>query len=263
MRQLIPEKSQKKYEKQYKNFKKWQNENNINEVSETIMLAYFSDISKRVKHSSIWSYYSMLKSMLALKDNVDISKYSTLLTLIKTLTKDYKPKKSKALEPGAIIDFLKDAKPDMLLVKVVAIIGLFGACRVEELYKLRITDVEDRGAAMIVSVTDAKDKVDRSFCITDNECGVSFLEIIREYLRLRPKNLCHDKFFLTYRNESCINQPVGINALYKMPKIIADYLKLDNPEQYSGHCFRRSAQTMLVKYGTVLNTVKRGGGIRK
>ena len=45
-----------------------------------------------------------------------------------------------------------------------------------------------------------------------------------------------------------------------MPRIIARFLKLPNPELYTGHCFRRSSVTQLANSGGDLTTIKRHGG---
>ncbi|KAJ8914397.1 hypothetical protein NQ315_017487 [Exocentrus adspersus] len=63
--------------------------------NETVLLAYLSEKAKKVKPSTLWSYYSMLKSTLLVNDNCDISKYSKLIALLKKLCDGYKPKKSK------------------------------------------------------------------------------------------------------------------------------------------------------------------------
>ena len=42
-----------------------------------------------------------------------------------------------------------------------------------------------------------------------------------------------------------------------MPKIIATFLKLPNPELFSGHCFRRSSASHLANTGGDLVTIKR------
>ena len=40
-------------------------------------------------------------------------------------------------------------------------------------------------------------------------------------------------------------QPMGINCLYKIPRYMADLCGLENPEQFTGHSFRRTALTTL------------------
>lgn len=258
---LLPQKSRMMYEKEYQSFKKWKSIKNINGVSEKILLAYFSEKSKKAMPSSLWSYYSMLKRTLLVNENCDISKFSKLTTLLKNLSGGYKAKKSKILESDDIIKFLREAPDDVyLLMKVIAIFGVHGATRSDELYKLEVFNVDDRKSVIIVSLSDTKTKQDRSFCITDKKSGVSFLEIVRKYIALRPKNVPHSKFFVNYRQQKCTTQPVGINTIYSIPKKIADFLKLANSEMYTGHCFRRSSATMFANSGADLVKVKRLGG---
>lgn len=71
---LLPEKSRMIYEREYQSFKKWKIIKNINSVSEKMLMAYFCEKSKKVKPSSLWSYYSMLKRTLLVNENCDISK---------------------------------------------------------------------------------------------------------------------------------------------------------------------------------------------
>lgn len=43
---------------------------------------------------------------------------------------------------------------------------------------------------------------------------------------------------------SQILQVIGKNKISSIPKLIATYLKLPNPELYSGHCFRRTSSVL-------------------
>ena len=258
---LLPQKSRMMYEKEYQSFKKWKSIKNINGVSEKVLMAHFSEKSKKAKPSSLWSYYSMLKRTLLVNENCDISKFSKLTTLLKNLSGGYKAKKSKILVSDDIIKFLTEAPDDVyLFMKVIAIFGVHGATRSDELHKLEVFNVDDRKSVIVVSLSDTKTKQDRSFCITDKKSGVSLLEIVRKYIGLRPKNVPHSKFFVNYRQQKCTTQPVGINTIYKIPKKIAEFLKLPNSEMYTGHCFRRCSATVLTNSGADLVRVKRLGG---
>lgn len=53
---------------------------------------------------------------------------------------------------------------------------------------------------------------------------------------------------------------VGINKIGCVAKTVATFLKLDKPEQYTGHCFRRSSATILADAGADITTLKRHGG---
>jgi hypothetical protein len=65
-----------------------------------------------------------------------------------------------------------------------------------------------------------------------------------------------DRFFLNYQNQKCARQPVDVNKLGSIPKQIAIYLNLKNPELYTGYCFRRSSATILVDAGGDMETLK-------
>ena len=69
-----------------------------------------------------------------------------------------------------------------------------------------------------------------------------------------------NKFFQQYRDGICKNQNIGINTFGGMPKIVAKYLQLENPELYTGHTFRRTSATLLADTGASLLTIKRHGG---
>lgn len=67
-------------------------------------------------------------------------------------------------------------------------------------------------------------------------------------------------FFLRYANQKCTQQCIGINYIGGIPKKIAEFLKLPNAKEYTGHCFRRTSATILVDSGGDLLSLKRLGG---
>lgn len=106
----------------------------------------------------------------------------------------------------------------------------------------------------MITISETKNDLPRKFVI-DGE----FYKIFKKYAALRPENVVSDEFFLCLRDGKCIQQPIGINTFGEMLKIIAEYLKLDEPEKYTGHSFRRTSATMLVDAGSDLLTLKRHG----
>jgi len=68
--------------------------------------------------------------------------------------------------------------------------------------------------------------------------------------------------FVAYRNGRYYAQHVGCHTISAVPKLIAKYLKLENPKNCTGHGLRRSSATMLVESGADLLTLKRHGGWR-
>lgn len=130
-----------------------------------------------------------------------------------------------------------------------------GACRANELYNMKITDLEDLGSAFLVNVPNTKTKITRKFTVTDN-----FYHIIKKYISTRPSYATSPVFFLNYQNGKCTVQRIGINKFTKMGREIAVFLQLPNPEKYSGHSFRRSSATVLVDAGADITALKRHGG---
>lgn len=116
---LLPSKSREIYECAYKRFIKWCEEKNVKTYSENVLLAYFFDLAKVLKSSSLWSQYSMVKATLSLKNGIEIEKFSKLRAFLKRSGDGYSPKKSRVLTSEQIEVFLKDA-PDRkyLMMKV-------------------------------------------------------------------------------------------------------------------------------------------------
>lgn len=134
--------------------------------------------------------------------------------------------------------------------------GYNGACRREELTNMSVDDIEYKSDVIVVTVPKTKTNVKRMFVIAEN----LWINLIKKYASLRPKIVTHRRFFITYRKGYCTVTPIGINTIGKMPKIIAHFLKLPNPELFTGHCFRRSSISHLANKGSDLITIKRHGG---
>ncbi|KAK4887074.1 hypothetical protein RN001_003345 [Aquatica leii] len=251
---LMPTKSRAKYEKEYKNFTTWCDQNNVNSITENVVFAYFQNMTHLKKSSTMWSNYSMLKTCLNINKNIDISKFLKVTVFLKRIFKNYVPKKSKVLEFKHIEKFLVEANDDRYLaMKNALIIGYSGACRREELMLLSIKDIEFKMDSIIVSIPKTKNNVPRVFVITE----LTWINLIKKYYQLRPAHTPHDRYFLTYREGKCSILPIGINKIGKMPKSIATFLNLSNPEDYTGHCFRRSSVSELANRGGDLITIKK------
>ncbi|XP_063903760.1 uncharacterized protein LOC135123197 [Zophobas morio] len=68
------------------------------------------------------------------------------------------------------------------------------------------------------------------------------------------------RLFLNYQNSKCTKQPVGINKISGIPKLIAAYLGLEEPAAFTGHCLRRSSSTIFMDAGGSMEDLKRHGG---
>lgn len=256
---LLPEKSKNKYEHQYKLFSNWCRSKKVKKISESVLLVYISELSKVMKPPTLWGIYSMLKATIRAKDDIDLSQFKKVIAFIKKQNVGHEPKKSKTLTKFQIDEFIRSAPDEhYLMKKCVLILGIAGACRRNELTNMRIGDIEDRGSVLIVKVPDTKTYKYRSFTVTNDE--LDYLNILRNYLKLRPENATSDRLFLRFNKGICINQNVGVNTIAKIPSEVAVFLKLSDPHTYTGHCYRRSSATLLVEAGGDLLQLKRHGG---
>lgn len=116
---LLPEKSKTKYEIVYKKFMDWRTENNIHSFSENVLMAYFGKIAIQFKPSSLWSIYSMLRSVISIKNDVNIANYPKLRAYLKRQSDGFKSKKSKTFSAQDINKFLVEASDtEFLFMKV-------------------------------------------------------------------------------------------------------------------------------------------------
>lgn len=128
-----------------------------------------------------------------------------------------------------------------------------GACRSQELVQLKIEDIK---SGLLVKIHHTKTKKSRSFTVM----GENILKTYRKYLALRPKNFNERRLFIKYQDGVCQRQVVGIHKISSIPQEVAKYLNLENVNEYSGHCLRRSSATLLVDSGGDITSLKRHGG---
>ncbi|XP_063926466.1 uncharacterized protein LOC135140021 [Zophobas morio] len=254
---LLPTKSREVYECAYTRFIKWCEGKKIQTYSENVLLVYFSELATKVKSSTLWSHYSMVKATLNIKNGIEIGKYSKLKAFIKKQGEGYVPKKSRVLTNEQIEVFL-DTAPDFkfLMMKIVVIFGVSGACRCHELLQIKTEDIENIKAGLLVKIPDTKTKKPRSFTVM----GEKYLKFYQKYVALRPKMFNEGRFFIKYVDGMCHRQVVGIHKISAVPQEVAKYLKLENFKEYSGHCLRRTSATLFVDSGGDITSLKRHGG---
>lgn len=231
----------------------WCTEKGVEKVSENVLLTYFSEKAKEFKPSSLWSVYSMLKTTLKIKNDLDISGFHKLTAFLKEKSVGYKPKKSKTLSQDNVRKFLLEA-PDreFLMMKVILIFGITGACRRDELVKMTTDDFKEEGSVLIVTVPNSETNKSRVFTIlndTESKPNLDYVGICKKYFKLRLEKTGSNRLFLKYGKGICMNQAVGKNNIAKIPSDVANYLGLPEPSQYTGHCFRRTSASLLGNAG--------------
>ena len=109
--ELLPAKSRHRYEQVYKLLIDWQNEKKCFSFSEKTLIAYFNEKAKKLKPSSLWTTYSLLRLTLKQNHNVDISSYTKLKGMLRAKETGFVPKQSRTFSTADMAKFFNTA-PD-------------------------------------------------------------------------------------------------------------------------------------------------------
>lgn len=114
---LLPTKSSIVYQAAYQKFIRWCDEKNVHNYSERALLEYFFELETKMKmkSSTMWSQYSMIRSLLNIKHGVDISKYLQLRAYLKKQNEGHVPKKSRGFTKEQFEQFLYEASDERCL----------------------------------------------------------------------------------------------------------------------------------------------------
>ncbi|XP_051167287.1 uncharacterized protein LOC127285356 [Leptopilina boulardi] len=252
---LLPEKSREAYEETYTKFVDWKKANKAI-TSENCLKVYFKMLMKSYKPTTMWSIHSKLKNTIKVHENVSIETYKELTALLSNYSKGYKSTKAKIFTTEEIKTFLNTAPDETYLAhKVVVIFGLSGCCRKGEIYAVKASHITKQGALFAVEIPDTKNNVPRKFIIDS-----VYAPTVQKYLDLRPAKVQRENFFLQYHNGKCTNQVIGINTVGSMPRKVAEFLGLKDPQEYKGHSLRRTSATVLADTGATTLDLQRFGG---
>ncbi|XP_063631753.1 uncharacterized protein LOC134802950 isoform X5 [Cydia splendana] len=239
----LPEKSKERYITTYENFISWQKEKNITSFCEDVLLLYFEEISTKYKPSSLWAIYSMLKSGLKRIHNINMEEYGQLGAFLKELSKGYVCKKVKALTYENVEKFIDEAPDDKYLAtKVALIFGVTGGLRRQELSLLTTNHIDNHGEIFIIKIPHTKNKLQDSFVVPGK-----YYKTVKKYQDLRVASAPSNRFFQAYRDGKCRAQVIGKNKFGKMPKEIAEFLKLPDAKSYTGHTLRSGSRVPVEK----------------
>lgn len=106
---LVPRKSKEQYVKAEQRFKQWLISKNTNKISETTLLAYFKEMLAVKAPTSMWSEYSLLKKMLRVNHDIDISQFTSISELLKQKSRTHTKKKAATFTRGQVEQYLSSA----------------------------------------------------------------------------------------------------------------------------------------------------------
>ena len=186
----------------------------------------------------------------------DISLDSTKVDkLLSIKEKGYAKKKSEIFDRSQIESFLDNAPSETFLnAKAVMVLGVYGCLRSSEIINITSDDIKKDETGYRIFVAAQKSTETRYFRIEGRHAT-----IIDEYDKLRPMKAT-SRFLLTSRKGTLVNSPLGINQIGLIARQVATFLRLLNPDAYTGHCFRRTSATLAANSGIDFVQLKRLGG---
>ncbi|KAJ8974540.1 hypothetical protein NQ317_012832 [Molorchus minor] len=85
--------------------------------------------------------------------------------------------------------FIAEAPDDKyLMFKVVAVMGILGACRREELCQMSLNNIEDLGNTLVVNIPDSKTRVSRTFTVITE----TYIDLYRHCFRRTSASMLVD-----------------------------------------------------------------------
>ncbi|KAJ8675626.1 hypothetical protein QAD02_011412 [Eretmocerus hayati] len=238
--------------------KSWGSSRGTPHISEDSLLVYVRKLflDDGYVASFIKAQLSMTKACIEALDDVDIGSYVNVNSFMRTASKTHKPKKARILTAEQIHNFRNIAQDEeYFLIKVISIIGLIGCCRKSELVYLsmKYLTVSERSILIDIPAEVTKTNTPNTFSIVG-----PFYVIIKRYLHAR-RNIDNDRFFLLYRNGTFIDSACGDRTIGSVPKTVAEFLGLPEPERDTSHSIRRSSATVYAESGCTDTELKLHG----
>ena len=161
---------------------------------------------------------------------------------------------------------LPENTPFVLLRKAIIVISLSGGLRTSELRELDLADIVQKGDVYEVNLQRKKqhgEKKKSMFIIPSSLAShvTNYLLALSATLGdvagplIKGTPVCK-----TTKTSKFVKQPMGKNLLYGIGKDVATKLVLENPESYTGHCFRRTSATMAADGGATAQQMQRACG---
>lgn len=118
---LLPAKSRDQYLNVYETFIKWKTAKGVTTITENVLLAYFGELAKEYKPSTLWAKYSMLKSVININHKINLENFKQLTAFLKQKSRNHQAKKSKIFSSDEMNAFLSDAPDNKYLATKVSI----------------------------------------------------------------------------------------------------------------------------------------------
>ena len=262
LNETIPKNSKELYVKRWLDFMDFMGAPS-RRPNEDDYLQYFDFLHNEKKASSIWSIYSSLNSIHQREFGEKLQVYPRVTQLLKTYNSTYKRKVASVFEGHHIDTFFQMELITAYWVvrKAVVAVAICGGLRCAEVRDIEFSDVIQKENEYEILVVRKKQRgeVKKSKFIVPQPFYLhlaTYLSAVRGALGDDVSGpLIKGAPKLTF-----VNQAMGKNYLSNIGKDVALVLNLEEPERYTGHCFRRTAATMAADGGATTQQLQKAFG---
>ena len=260
MNDTLPQPSKETYNKKWVEFKNFIGEKPTPEEADYIQ--YFDNLhtEKKFKASTIWCTYSMLNAVHQREFGEKLQAYPRVTQLLKSYNLTYERKVASVFNKKAVEDYLSltENTPFVLLRKAIIVTALSGGFRTAEVRDLSFDNLVQKGDTYEVTLQRKKQ---------NGEKKISMF-IIPSSLASHITNYLVALSAAIGGVSGALFKGTPISKLTKMSKFVnqpmvkdvAKKIVLENPEAYTGHCFRRTSATMAADGGATPQQMQRAFG---
>jgi integrase len=267
---MLPKASKEHYERTYEKFNNWRKEKKLEgKTSEKEVFAYLFHMMESGKWQSpgtIWSKFSMLKTMILSQEGLDIKETAMnnkIQTWLKRLSAPHKVKQANMFTKEEVSRYLKEAPASYLDHKLILLVGIYTGLRCDTISRLEWRHIDMANSKVHIFV-DYDSKTDQGangtwFSFPSNSADPAldpFLLFSKYKVMLEKKDtkLTNGRLWLRIIQEKdgtykVTRQVRGKEWISDVPKKVAEYLKLPDAEKYTGHSFRRTCAQWAVNAG--------------
>jgi integrase len=261
MTKTLPAASREQYVRTYEKFQAWRVgkrlEGPSNEKELFAFLHHKLETNKWVSPGTLWSRFSMLRSMIHAKEGLDIKTTninSTIQTWLKRVGTTYKTKQAFIFTKEQVRRFIKEAPEGAIVQKLVLLVGVYTGLRCDTLTRLEWRHVQMRTEQVSIFV-DYESKTDQGaqgmwFALPKaaDDTKLDPYNLFNQYkqiLEKKDKELTKARLWLrvdeskdgSYR---VTKQVRGIEWVSSVPAKVSKWLNLPESEKYTGHSLRRT-----------------------
>jgi integrase len=261
MTRMLPSASREQYVQTYKKYQEWREEKHLKgKTNEKELFAYLHHmllINKWVSPGTLWSRFSMLRSMILAKEGLDIKTTNvnaTIQTWLKRVGASHKTKQANMFTKEQARKFIKEAPEAFIVQKLILLVGVYTGLRCDTMTRLEWRHVQMKQEQVSIFI-DYESKTDQGaagmwFALAGAAEDPSYNAYVlfskyKQILEDKNKKLTDGRLWVriddnkdgTYK---VCQQIRGIEWISSVPAKVATWLCLPEAEKYTGHSLRRT-----------------------